>query len=238
MKRQNSFKLYSCRSIILYMERQIYHGSEHIVKKPEFGFGNAYNDFGLGFYCSENARSAAGWAVRRDRNGFVSSYSINTDRLRIIDLCSSRYTPLHWLAVLFNFREFDLSTATARRAGEYISKNFSVDFQGTDCIIGYRADDICFTIAQDFIDGSLSFQSMRDYLKSDVSARQFVLKSNRAFESISFTGYEPAMSGAYYAEDYMKEIGSLRSMKRYNNENDLFIDRMIDEDIKAYDTRL
>ena len=138
------------------MERKIYHGSEHIVRRPEFGIGNAYNDFGLGFYCSESARGAASWAVGKHSNGFVSAYSLVTDRLRVIDLCSSAYTPLHWLAVLLNFREFDLSSETAYRAGEYISKYFSVDFQGSDCIIGYRADDVCFKFAQDFIAGRLS----------------------------------------------------------------------------------
>ena len=216
----------------------IYHGSEHIVRKPEFGSGNAYNDFGLGFYCSESARSAAGWAVQRDRNGFVSAFNIDTDRLRIINLCSSRYTPLHWLAVMFNFREFDLSSLAAHRSREYINKHFSVDFQDTDCIIGYRADDVCFKFAQDFIDGKLSYQSLKSYLMGSDSNRQFVLKSNRAFESISFAGYEPALSDAYFAEDYAREICALRSVKPYINKKDLYIDRIIEEEISAYDTRL
>ena len=220
------------------MDIKIYHGSEHIVKKPVFGLGNAYNDFGLGFYCSESARSAAAWAVGRDRNGFVSAYTISADRLRVINLCSSRYTPLHWLSVLFNFREFDFSSTSAYRAREYINKNFSVDFQGSDCIIGYRADDICFKIAQDFIDGKLSYQSMRYYLTGSDSNRQFVLKSNRAFESISFAGYEPALSSIYYTEAYAKEISYLRSLKPSTSKKDMFIDSMISEEISSYDTRL
>ena len=220
------------------MDIKIYHGSEHIVRKPVFGIGNPYNDFGLGFYCSENARSAAAWAVTRDRDGFVSAYSINADRLRVINLCSSRYTPLHWLSVLFNFREFDFSSASAYKAREYINRNFSVDFQGLDCIIGYRADDICFKFAQDFIDGKMSYQSLRYYLKESDSTRQFVLKSNRAFESISFAGYEPALSSVYYTDAYAKEINSLRSHRPYISKKDLFIDRMIAEEISSYDTRL
>ena len=220
------------------MDTRIYHGSEHIVKKPEFGLGNAYNDFGLGFYCSESARSAAAWAVERGRNGFVSAYIINADRLRIINLCSSRYTPLHWLAVLFNFREFDLSSQSSRMAREYIIKYFNVDFQGSDCIVGYRADDVCFKFAQDFIDGKLSYQSLKSYLTVNDSNRQFVLKSNRAFENISFAGYEPALSDVYYADEYSKELNALRSAKTYIRKGDLFIERMIDEEISAYDTRL
>lgn len=229
---------YSRGSTILYMERKIYHGSEHIVRKPEFGTGNAYNDFGLGFYCSESARGAAGWAVGKKRNGFVSAYNINTDRLRIINLCGPQYTPLHWLAVLFNFREFDLSSQTARMAREYINKYFNVDFQGSDCIIGYRADDVCYKFAQDFIDGKLSYQRLRSYLSESDSSRQFVLKSNRAFESISFAGYEPALYDDYYAEDYAKEIRAIRSSKPRIGKNDLFIGRMIEEEINVYDSRI
>lgn len=216
----------------------IYHGSEHIVRRPEFGMGNAYNDFGLGFYCSESARGAAGWATGKGRNGFVSAYNINTDRLRVINLCSSQFTLLHWLAVLFNFREFDFSSAIARSAREYINRDFSLDIQGSDCIIGYRADDICFKFAQDFINGVMSYQSLKIHMIGSDRNRQFVLKSNRAFESITFAGYEPALSDAYYAEDYAREIRALRSAKPFINKNDFFIDRMIDEEISAYDTRL
>ena len=32
----------------------LYHGSEKIVEAPAFGEGKRSNDFGLGFYCTEN----------------------------------------------------------------------------------------------------------------------------------------------------------------------------------------
>ena len=36
------------------MEKMIYHGSDHIIEHPEFGYGKTYNDYGTGFYCTEN----------------------------------------------------------------------------------------------------------------------------------------------------------------------------------------
>ena len=39
------------------MERIIYHGSELIIEKPEYGKGNIHNDYGLGFYCCLNKES-------------------------------------------------------------------------------------------------------------------------------------------------------------------------------------
>ena len=92
-----------------FMNKKIYHGGEKIVRTPAFGTGRQYNDFGLGFYCTEYPQYAAEWAVGTGRNGFVSSYSIDSDGLRIINLCSSQYNPLHWLSLIFKYREFDLS---------------------------------------------------------------------------------------------------------------------------------
>ena len=41
----------------------IYHGSEQIINEPTFGKGKTNNDFGIGFYCTENEDLAKEWAV-------------------------------------------------------------------------------------------------------------------------------------------------------------------------------
>ena len=38
---------------MIFMIKKIYHGSKDIVKKPEYGKGKSYNDYGLGFYCTD-----------------------------------------------------------------------------------------------------------------------------------------------------------------------------------------
>ena len=43
----------------------IYHGSQQIVEKPRFGIGKKYNDYGQGFYCTENIELAKEFLVRR-----------------------------------------------------------------------------------------------------------------------------------------------------------------------------
>ena len=45
------------------MKRKIYHGSEHIIEKPLFGYGKPYNDYGLGFYCTDQLEMAKECAV-------------------------------------------------------------------------------------------------------------------------------------------------------------------------------
>lgn len=40
----------------------IYHGSPEIIEKPVFGKGKPYNDYGMGFYCTEHLELAKEWA--------------------------------------------------------------------------------------------------------------------------------------------------------------------------------
>lgn len=55
--------------------RCLYHGSLCIVERPEYGRGKPYNDYGLGFYCTETPDMAKEWAAARNRNGFANSCS-------------------------------------------------------------------------------------------------------------------------------------------------------------------
>ena len=176
--------------------------------------------------------------MRSGRNGFVSGYSINTDGLRIINLCGPQYSPLHWISLLLSFREFDMFQPSARSAREYINRYYNVDHQGIDCIIGYRADNSCFMFVQDFLDGRLSYQSLRQALTGDPANRQFVLKSNRAFDRISFTGYETALAAEYYPAGASRELRMLSSILSRRESSGLYITQMTEEDIKPYDLRL
>ena len=81
------------------MEKMIYHGSDHIIEHPEFGYGKTYNDYGTGFYCTENPNMAKEWGVGIDHNGYANQYKITCDGLSIFDLNASKYTMLHWLTI-------------------------------------------------------------------------------------------------------------------------------------------
>lgn len=220
------------------MDRMIYHGSRQIVRSPKFGAGRQYNDFGLGFYCSEYPQRAAEWATGHGGNGFVSAYELDREGLRIINLCSQQYTPLHWLSLLFNYREFDMSSDSAHRAREYINEYFSVDYQGCDCIIGYRADNSCFMFAQDFLDGRIPYRILRDALTRSDTNRQFVLKSNRAFDRISFAGHEPAFADDIRPAAVARELRAVKAATQADSSRDLFVSQLIREEVRPYDPRL
>lgn len=220
----------------LLMDKKIYHGSSRIVRAPKFGAGRPNNDFGLGFYCAENPQYANEWAVSRDRNGFISIYTIDVDGLRIINLCGPQYNPLHWLSLLLNFREFDLSSDTAYRAREYISKYFSVDYQGCDCIVGWRADNRLFMYAQDFLDGKMSYECLRRALP-DESNRQFVLKSNRAFDRISYVDHRTVSADGTFPIKVARELRAMQTLKP-SAAGELFISDLIEQEVRPYDACL
>lgn len=217
---------------------RIYHGSEIIVKQPRFGIGRAFNDFGLGFYCTEYKEHAAEWAAASGRNGFVSAYSLDTSGLRTINLCGPQYGTMHWLFMLLNYREFDIAAPLSQQAREYINRNFAVDYQGCDCIAGYRADDVCFAFARAFLSGSISVQSLSSYLRSSSANKEFVLKSNRAFDRISFAGHEPAIYSSSYPPCAARELAALKSIGSSHGAKELFITDMIREEVSPYDPRL
>ena len=89
-------------------KRIIYHGSTNIIEKPTFGMGKPYNDYGLGFYCTESVELAKEWAsVDSQTNGFANKYELNLNGLRILDLTDEKYSILNWMAILVRFRSFD-----------------------------------------------------------------------------------------------------------------------------------
>lgn len=57
------------------MEKILYHGSEHIIEKPEWGKGALTNDYGRGFCCTEHAELAMEWACAKNVNGYANQYA-------------------------------------------------------------------------------------------------------------------------------------------------------------------
>ena len=95
------------------MRKTIYHGSNKIIEKPLFGFGKTYNDYGLGFYCTENIELAKEWATNEGVDGYANKYEIETDNLTILNL--SDYSILSWLAILLENRVFKLSSPIEKK---------------------------------------------------------------------------------------------------------------------------
>lgn len=66
--------------------RKIYHGSVQIIEKPQYGAGRKDNDYGLGFYCTEDIELAKEWAASDERGGFVNCYEVEEDGMFFLNL--------------------------------------------------------------------------------------------------------------------------------------------------------
>jgi hypothetical protein len=224
------------------MLKNIYHGSTDIIEKPIFGFGKTYNDYGLGFYCTEAIEMAKEWGVSRDKDGYANIYEIETDGLKVLDLNDEQYCVLHWISILLENREFDILSSLAMEAKEYILDNFKVDYENVDVIIGYRADDSYFAFAQDFINGTISYRQLGNALRLGKLGQQFVLKSKKAFDRVKFVDYEIAQSKEWFLKKYSRDKTARREYfdteRNKRQKGDIYITQIIDEEMRGNDLRL
>ena len=105
----------------------LYHGSDHVIEKPEFGAGKKYNDYGKGFYCTENIELAESGHVQSQKNGYVNIYELEMEGLKVLNLNDSKYHILNWLAILADNRTYWQNGSIAEEAKKYIKEHFLID---------------------------------------------------------------------------------------------------------------
>ncbi len=220
----------------------LYHGSENIIEKPEFGKGALHNDYGRGFYCTENIELAKEWACASQHNGYANVYEFDITGLKCLNLNSPEYNILNWLAILADNRTYWQNGSISEQAKKYVKDNFLPDISEYDVITGYRADDSYFSFAQDFVANTISLQKLSEAMRLGKLGEQIVLKSPKAFDQIKFLGYESAEAGEYYLKKSEREREARKEYrsrkKEVANINDLFILDIIREGIKNGDARL
>jgi len=178
--------------------KTLFHGSSEIVKKPQFGKGNLHNDYGLGFYCTENAELAKEWACSNVSGGYANKYSIDLIEMSILNLSAKEYNILNWISLLLNNRTFSTNNQIASEGKDYLINNFMPDINDFDIITGYRADDSYFAFAQDFLNNAISVQTLARAMKLGNLGEQVVIKSRKAFEKLLFENSEPVDGNLYF----------------------------------------
>lgn len=220
----------------------LYHGSKDIIERPIYGQGKKYNDYGLGFYCTDNIELAKEWGTSFERSGYANRYQIDCTELKILDLNDDKYCILHWLAILLSNREFDTPAGLALEAKEFLKKNFMLDYKEYDIIKGYRADDSYFSFAQDFINGTISYRQLNNAMYLGKLGIQYVLKSKEAFNRIVFDGYEEAEYKEWYAKKMKRDKSARREYfdveRNRRQRGDIYITQILDEEMSPDDKRL
>lgn len=219
----------------------IYHGSKDIIEKPYYHDGRSKNDYGFGFYCTESLELAKEWSCsNNENNGFANKYSINLSGLKILDLTDKRYSILNWIAILLKFGTFDLSNDISIQAKEYLLKNFYIDVNNYDIVIGFRADDSYFSFARDFVNNTIPVRKLSQAMELGQLGKQVVIVSERAFSKLHFEGFETADRLEYFIkrkardekarEDYLKGTRKSATLT-----NDIFVVDIIRKGLKDGD---
>ncbi len=184
------------------MKRIIYHGTDHIIEKPLYGFGYKTNDYGSGFYCCSNKTLAGEWASKNeDVQGIVNQYEIRDDDLKILDLTKEpNNSVLSWIAILVHFRKLPLKLVKqCSKEIEYLEKNYYIDVSQYDVVIGYRADDNYFQFPQALLRSEILIESLEEIFRLGDLGKQYVLISEKAFSRIKYIkSFESDISNELY----------------------------------------
>lgn len=183
----------------------IYHGSTQIIEKPIWGIGNPKNDYGLGFYCTQDVELAREWACTEQDDGFANKYELDTVDLSILNLNNGDYHILNWLAVLLENRSFRIREDVTIQAKEYILENFYVNYKEYDIVCGYRADDSYFSYANAFLNNTLSLKKLERAMLYGNLGEQVVLRTTKAFEHLKYQGGEVVNKEIYYPKKLARD---------------------------------
>ena len=204
--------------------RTIYHGSVKIIEQPQYGAGRKDNDYGLGFYCTEDMELAKEWAASDERGGFVNCYEVEEDGMCFLDLQqipeeSGSYSAqermiLQWMALLVDNRAIRLGSPVERRGKEYLVSRFLPDISKYDCLIGYRADDSYFSYARAFLSNTLTIGQLSAAMRLGNLGHQYVIRSPRMFDRIRFLEAVPVDGGVYFPKRMQRDQSARKEFRR------------------------
>ncbi len=220
----------------------VYHGSDHIIECPKYELGIPTNDFGKGFYMTEDEDLAKEYAVRFGKNGYLNKYDLDISDLKLINLMKGKYTVLNWLALILQNREMSMKSPIGVAAKKYIVDNFEVGTKGYDVVISYRAEDSYFDFIEKFLENSISLKELNKALKFGKLKTQFVLTSKKAVESLKFEGSEVCLKQDCYPKKLNRDNQTRLEFEKYSSKkfdlNDIYMIDILREEMKNDDTRI
>ena len=195
-------------------EMKIYHGSPFIVENPELSRGKVSNDYGRGFYCTEDVEMAKEWACKgKEPPAFVNAYELNLRGLKVLNLTEGSYTVLNWIAVLLANRTFQLDLEVAVEVRRYFIANFMPPVAAADVVVGHRADDSYFNYAEAFVNNGLSIARLNEALRLGKLGTQVALRSEKAFKALRFVDADEVPWDEYHGRYISRDSAARREWR-------------------------
>lgn len=180
---------------------RLFYGSESIVEKPLFNFGNPTNDYGKGFYLTPEYDKAVLWASKHTMPGYVYTYDVDFADLSVLRLAStSELDTLRWITLLVKHRFSYEERYAYQDEINWLIRNFDVNLNDFDIIEGYRADDSYFVYSKEFVAGNISIDVLQKAMLTGKLGKQIVLISKKAFNHITTIDYKKIDPSKEYEE--------------------------------------
>ena len=203
---------------------RLFYGSENLVVKPEYGKGSSSNDYGLGFYLTDEINMARLWATRFKNGGYCITYEVDSADFNILKLDGdSDEDVLRWISILVKHRFSRSDYEANRNVIDFLSSEYKTETDVYDMIIGYRADDSYFAYSLDFVENELSLELLGNAMKIGKLGKQYVLKSKKAFNKVKMISYEKVEPSSAYDEFRKKALDEYHKLKRDDNINNTYI---------------
>ena len=202
-----------------------YYGADSLVERPVYNSerSNPSNDYGKGFYLTPDIDMARLWASRYEK-GFCITYDVNTDKLNNLVLDESTdENILKWITLLVRHRFSKDEYAANKAVIDWLIAHYATDFSDIDAVIGYRADDSYFTYSRDFVQNNISLQALSEAMHLGKLGSQYVLKSAKAFNSISIVDYEKVEKTNEYELFRKNTLKEFHRIKGNDSIDNLFI---------------
>ena len=189
---------------------RVFHGSDHVIKQPQYLGGKSDNDYGNGFYTTEYEDRARSWAALNGNpeKSIVNVYDLESSTLKTMNL--NDYGILAWIAEVVANRGINQEAADI--VGNRLTRLYRVDTEGYDLIKGYRADDSYTQVIEAFLMNQINtFEVERLFYKGSLG-NQIFLKSEKAFRNIKWVdAYEVILK----EEDRTIDVYARREVNKF-----------------------
>lgn len=207
---------------------RFYYGANSLVIKPLFNYGNPSNDYGLGFYLTEDKELARLWASKFEQGGYLIEYDVDISDLNILHLDSIKDEDvLTWISILVSHRFSKEERSENLVNIKWLEDNYSIVLNDVDVIIGYRADDSYFDYSRDFVRNELSLEILKDAMRLGKLGNQFVLKSKKAFNAIKYVRSEKVEHAKEYETFRKRTKLEYFKLKKEDDVNNTYIRDLI-----------
>lgn len=203
---------------------KLYHGSDKIILKPEYNYGNPSNDYGLGFYMSDDKDIARLWASKNPNVGYLMECEVLIDKLNVLYLDDqSEDSILKWITILISHRFSRFEIDKYKTTIDALNKRYSFDITKYDMIVGYRADDSYFQYSRDFVANDLSIEILSKAMKLGKLGKQYVLISENSFKHIALKNYEEVRASDEYDLFRKQTNKQYHLLKKEDDINNTFV---------------